>query len=86
MKINFNLRLFAATNFDAAQYVASPAYGVNRFMLDRTGNEKARATTIVEYQANSMFASQAYAHWWREISGTVEVAAFALEATHCNCI
>jgi hypothetical protein len=26
---------------------------VNRFMLDRIGDEKARATTIVEYQPNS---------------------------------
>lgn len=38
-----------------AKYIASPAYGVNRFMLDRIGNEKARATTIVEYKPNSKF-------------------------------
>ena len=55
MKINANFRLFAATNFDASKYIASPAYGVNRFMLDRIGTEKARATTIVEYQPNSKF-------------------------------
>jgi len=55
MKINANFRLFAATNFDATKYIASPAYGVNRFMLDRIGDEKARATTIVEYSANSKF-------------------------------
>jgi hypothetical protein len=53
MKINADFRLFAATNFDASKYIASPAYGVNRFMLDRIGDEKARATTIVEYQPNS---------------------------------
>ena len=53
MKIHANFRLFAATNFDATKYIASPAYGVNRFLLDRIGNEKARATTIVEYKANS---------------------------------
>jgi len=55
MKVNSNFKMFAATNFDAAKYVASPAYGVNRFMLDRIGEEKARATTIVEYQPNSKF-------------------------------
>ena len=55
MKIHSNFKFFAATNFDAAKYIPSPAYGVNRFMLDRIGNEKARATTIVEYQPNSKF-------------------------------
>lgn len=55
MKINANFRIFAATNFDAAKYISSPAYGVNRFMLDRVGEEKARATTIVEYKPNSKF-------------------------------
>lgn len=55
MKINGNFKLFAATNFDASNYIASPAYGVNRFMLDRVGEEKARATTIVEYKPNSKF-------------------------------
>lgn len=55
MMINANFRLFAATHFDASKYVESPAYGVNRFMLDRIGEEKARATTIVEYSPNSKF-------------------------------
>ena len=55
MKLHSNFKLFAATNFDPAKYISSPAYGVNRFMLDRIGNEKARATTIVEYKPNSKF-------------------------------
>jgi hypothetical protein len=55
MKLNDNFQAFAATHFDAKQYVASPAYGVNRFLLDRIGDEKARATTIVEYKPNSKF-------------------------------
>lgn len=55
MKINANFKSFAALNFDATKYIASPSYGVNRFMLDRIGNEKARATTIVEYKPNSSF-------------------------------
>jgi quercetin dioxygenase-like cupin family protein len=55
MKINANFKTFAGLNFDASKYIASPSWGVNRFMLDRIGNEKARATTIVEYQPNSKF-------------------------------
>ena len=53
MKIHADFRLFASTNFDPTRYIPSPAYGVNRFMLDRIGNELARATTIVQYQPNS---------------------------------
>ena len=55
MKINANFKAFAAQQFDASQYIASPAYGVNRFMLDRIGQEQARATTIVEYRPSSSF-------------------------------
>ena len=55
MKVNANFRLFAASSFDANKYIPSPSYGVNRFMLDRIGDEKARATTIVEYKPNSKF-------------------------------
>jgi hypothetical protein len=53
MKINANFRAFASINFDSEQYIPSPASGVLRFMLDRIGNEQARATTIVQYQSNS---------------------------------
>jgi anti-sigma factor ChrR (cupin superfamily) len=53
MKVNANFQAFASTNFDATQYIPSPAYGVNRFMLDRIGSERARATTIVQYAPNS---------------------------------
>jgi hypothetical protein len=55
MKIHANFCLPALTHFDPAGFISSPAAGVNRFMLDRIGNEKARATTIVQYQANSNF-------------------------------
>lgn len=55
MKLNANFKKFAALNFDSSKYIKSPSFGVNRFMLDRIGNEKARATTIVEYQPNSSF-------------------------------
>ena len=39
------------------QWVASPMPGVERMMLDRIGDEVARATTIVRYQPNSKFTS-----------------------------
>ena len=39
MKIHSNFRTFAATHFDPAQYISSPSYGVDRFMLDRIGTE-----------------------------------------------
>lgn len=55
MKLNADFSQFAATRFDSSKYIASPSYGVNRFMLDRIGDEKARATTIVEYKPNSRF-------------------------------
>jgi hypothetical protein len=60
MKIHANFQLPAFTHFDPAGFIPSPAAGVNRFMLDRIGNEKARATTIVEYQANSNFPSHTH--------------------------
>lgn len=55
MKVNANFRSFAGVNFDATKYISSPSNGVNRFMLDRIGSERARATTIVEFQPNSKF-------------------------------
>ena len=36
-------------------WVASPANGVDRMMLDRIGDEVARATTIVRFAPNSYF-------------------------------
>ncbi|KAG7362739.1 chrR cupin-like domain containing protein [Nitzschia inconspicua] len=55
MKINADFKAFAAVQFDSTKYIASPSNGISRFMLDRVGNEKARATTIVEYKPNSKF-------------------------------
>lgn len=60
MKINANFNLFAGVHFDANKYISSLSYGVDRFMLDRIGNEKARATTIVKYQPNSNFLSHTH--------------------------
>ncbi|NVK31728.1 MAG: cupin domain-containing protein [Gammaproteobacteria bacterium] len=37
------------------QWVSAPASGVSRMMLDRIGEEKARATTIVRFAPNASF-------------------------------
>jgi quercetin dioxygenase-like cupin family protein len=60
MKIHANFCLPAFTHFDPTGYIPSPAAGVNRFMLDRIGDEKARATTIVEYLPNSKFPAHTH--------------------------
>lgn len=41
-------------------YVASPTPGVDRLMLDRIGEEVARATTIVRYAANTSFPAHVH--------------------------
>jgi hypothetical protein len=53
MRVNADFQKAAAVHFDPSQYIESPANGVSRFLLDRIGEEKARATTIVQYQPNS---------------------------------
>ncbi len=53
-----NENLSAPTRVDAAalNWVPSPAKGVERRMLFRIGDEKARATSIVRYAAGSQFS------------------------------
>jgi len=41
-------------------WVASPASGVDRRMLDRVGGELARATSVVRYQSGSRFAAHTH--------------------------
>jgi anti-sigma factor ChrR (cupin superfamily) len=42
------------------QWVASPESGIERMMLDRVGDEKARATSIVRYAPDSRFPRHAH--------------------------
>ena len=42
------------------QWVASPMPGVQRMMLDRIGDEVARATSIVRYTPHSAFSSHTH--------------------------
>ncbi|MEO8014706.1 cupin domain-containing protein [Polaromonas sp.] len=55
MRIHENFLLRAIVTPDQHQWVASPMAGVERVMLDRVGEEKARATSFVRYAPDSHF-------------------------------
>jgi hypothetical protein len=56
MRLNDDLDSRTLVHADTIDWVPSPAAGVERRMLFRIGDEKARATTIVRYAAGSWFA------------------------------
>lgn len=56
MRINADFSHRAIVTPDQHQWVPSPMAGVERVMLDRVGEEKARATSIVRYAPESHFA------------------------------
>ena len=55
MLINADFSARALVTPDQYEWVASPQVGVERVMLDRIGEEKARATSIVRYAPRSRF-------------------------------
>ena len=55
MLIHADFSLRATVTPDQHQWVPSPMPGVERVMLDRVGEEKARATSIVRYAPDSHF-------------------------------
>jgi anti-sigma factor ChrR (cupin superfamily) len=55
MKLRADFSKRVVVRPDDYDWVASPANGVDRMMLDRVGNEVARATTIVRFAPNSYF-------------------------------
>ena len=55
MKINADLKVRALVKTAEVDWVASPAPGVERKMLERDGDEVARATSLVRYSAGSAF-------------------------------
>jgi anti-sigma factor ChrR (cupin superfamily) len=57
MRYNADFRQRVVIHPDKYQWVPSPMPGVERMMLDRIGNEVARASSIVRYQPNSEFSS-----------------------------
>lgn len=60
MRINADFTKRVAVHYDQTDWVASPATGVERKMLDRIGAEVARATTIVRFAPGSSFAAHTH--------------------------
>lgn len=60
MRLNDDLSARVAVDAAALDWVASPVKGVDRRMLFRIGEEKARATSIVRYAAGSHFSSHGH--------------------------
>ncbi|MEP5937380.1 MAG: cupin domain-containing protein [Erythrobacter sp.] len=60
MRINANFSEAVAMHTDTLEWVASPMPGVERRMLDRIGEEVARATSIVRYAPGSHFAEHTH--------------------------
>lgn len=60
MRINADFSKRALVRFAENAWVASPMPGVDRKMLDRIGDEVARATTIVRYAPGSAFSAHTH--------------------------
>lgn len=60
MKINADFTSRAVVKFDENDWVPSPMPGVERKMLDRIGEEVARATTIVRFAPGSAFSAHTH--------------------------
>jgi hypothetical protein len=56
MRINADFERRVSVHFDDTPWVPSPMPGVERKMLDRIGEEVARATTIVRFAPGSAFS------------------------------
>ncbi len=60
MRVNADLTKPARLDVAGAQWTPSPLPGVDRLMLDRVGDEVARATTIVRYARGSRFTAHSH--------------------------
>lgn len=60
MKINADFEHPVIMDTQSMNWVSSPAAGVQRRMLDRIGDEVARATTIVRFAAGSQFSQHSH--------------------------
>ena len=60
LKINADFSERVVIRPDQYDWVASPSAGVDRMMLDRIGDEVARATTIVRFNPNSSFSAHTH--------------------------
>lgn len=61
MELNADFNERAVVHSDQEPWVPSPIKGVDRRMLDRIGDEVARATTIVRYAPGSAFSAHTHA-------------------------
>jgi anti-sigma factor ChrR (cupin superfamily) len=75
MNINSDYSQRVVINYHDLPWVASPESGVERCMLERQGDEVAKATSIVRYQPGSKF--QMHTHEMGE-----EI--FVLDGTFCD--
>lgn len=60
MAINADFQKRVSVHYGEQEWQASPMPGVDRKMLDRIGDEVARATTIVRYAPGSHFSSHTH--------------------------
>ncbi len=60
MELNADFTQRVLVHSDELEWLASPIKGVERRMLDRIGNEVARATTIVRYAEKSRFSAHTH--------------------------
>ena len=60
MELNADFSKRVCVHSQGLDWVQSPMPGVDRRMLDRIGNEVARATTIVRYAPASAFSSHVH--------------------------
>ncbi|WP_300062523.1 cupin domain-containing protein [uncultured Roseobacter sp.] len=60
MRLNADFTQRALVRFSESDWIASPMPGVDRKMLDRIGDEVARATTIVRYAPGSAFSAHTH--------------------------
>ncbi len=60
MRLNADTSMAAAVDSAAMDWVTSPTAGVERRMLERDGDEVARATSLVRYAPNSFFPAHTH--------------------------
>lgn len=60
MRVNADFNERVVVKYEENSWVASPMAGVERKMLDRIGDEVARATTIVRYAPGSSFSAHTH--------------------------
>ncbi len=64
MQLNADFTKRVVVHGAAIPWQAPPILGVERRMLDRIGDEVARATTIVRYAPNTQFSPHTAKNFW----------------------